>query len=469
MRQQAVLMVNRVLEIIISLLLMMTISRLLPVEEMGNYQYFTAINNLIYTLGFFWILLCVTRFLDFYEMKERLGDFYRAVSLYTLVVSGILFVLYAIIGVLINQLALSMLVASALVLHSIKIILIDIHRVRNQNMKYAISSMVFVLMRFGIIFIALMFFSRNYVFIFASIAVSSLVVILINYKLIINIFNQSKSATEPIFIELIKLGVPLAIVSSVEVLLSLSDRFVIDFYFTKVEVGYYSNIYGFIAYVFQAILSIFIESMGPIHIKAWNRNKMDEAIDLLNKNYYTFMFIAIPSIFGLQLVKYEFINIFLGEAYLEVANLILPVSISYILISSIVFAQKGIEYSNKLHYIIRYGLLATAINLTLNILLLKTYGYQFAAITTLISYTIFFFFIARVGRKYMPLHFKGRFLMKVLVASGIMYGLLYKISIEGHIGISLLLKAALGAIVYIVLMSLLNIPFIKKYIDSRNR
>lgn len=450
-------MVNRVLEIIIGILLITTISHLLSVEQMGQYQYFNALNSLVMTVVFFWIMLCVVRFFDLYELNGKLHEFYKAMRVFVFWASVVVIFFFGIYGVLTDQLLVASLLGGGMIIHSIRGIIVGIQRARHQSIKFAVNSMVGVLTKFILIVFALTQIENNYVLIFVSIIISSLLIVIINFDQFLEIFIKGHSETKPIYMELVKIGIPLAIVSSVELLLSLSDRFVIDYYFSKVEVGLYSNIYGFASYVFQSILSVFMSGMGPIAIKAWNRDQKGEVNTILNRNYYYYLMVAIPALFGLQIVRSEFVEVMLGAEYLVTVDLLLPISISYLMINSIIFAQKGIEYSNQIHYLIKYGMLATALNLGLNLVFLEDFGYKFAAISTVISYLVFFLIILKVGRQFVQMELRLKSLSQYLLASVAMYVIVSFIGIEGSVVFRMIVKAGIGVVIYVAALVLMNI------------
>ena len=467
MKSQAIMMINRVLEIILGILLITTISHILSVEHMGEYQYFNAITSLAMSIVYFWILLSVVRFYDYYELNNRLKEFYKSIRVFVLMAGLIVVVVFAVYGLLSNQLLIALLLAGSLVVQSVSGIIISIQRASHKSLKFAINSMIAVLSRFVLIISLLLLVDERYEFIFVSAIISGLIIIMINYDQFASIFLYDYHNTKPVYKEMISIGIPLALVSSIELLLSLSDRFVINIYYSKVEVGLYSNIYSLASYVFQSIISIFLSSMGPLAIKAWNRDRKGEVNEIVTRNYYYYLMIAIPALFGLQIVRTEFIHIMLGSEYVSTESLLLPISISYLLINSIVFAQKGIEYSNQLKYLMRYGAIATLINLLLNIIFMKRYGYEFAAISTVISYFIYFIMILLIGRKFLKIELKPKLLIQYFVGATIMYVMVKQLHIEGNVFITLGLKALAGLIIYVLILLLFNIRYVMSYLTKR--
>lgn len=168
------------------------------------------------------------------------------------------------------------------------------------------------------------------------------------------------------------------------VVLTQSDRVMIDWYCSKADVGVYSVAYS-LAMVLMLVVSSIGQSLGPWTFKAIKRNNVG---GLKSMSSVLSLLVAVPIVL-LVLVAPELIALIAPDEYQEAVLAVPPVAVScffiflYSLFGNIEF------YFQKKQYIAVASVVGAMLNIALNWLLIPIYGYIAAAYTTLICYVGF--------------------------------------------------------------------------------
>ena len=168
-----------------------------------------------------------------------------------------------------------------------------------------------------------------------------------------------------------------------QVLLSNCDLLMIKNMVGASEAGIYS-----IAYTLSNILYlIMLQLQRPWSPWVYRRIKNNE-IDSINKNSSLLITFAALLAVGLFTVAPDAITLFLNSNYLPARYIVAPICVGiFFQIMYILFYD--IEYYYKKNKSIAvFSIITAIINLILNYIFIKTYGYYAAAYTTLVSYLI---------------------------------------------------------------------------------
>lgn len=167
------------------------------------------------------------------------------------------------------------------------------------------------------------------------------------------------------------------------VLLSSSDKVVIENLTSTVDVGYYTVAYSFASLaliVFTALNSAY----SPFAMKAI---KNQDYKQLREVTYFLEIFSLFFSILLIYFAP-EGLLLLGGEKYLSSLNIV-PILVVGIFLSSFYSVFSNIEFvQEKTKMIFPITLLGAAINIGLNFLLIPKFGYEAAAYTTFISYLV---------------------------------------------------------------------------------
>lgn len=235
-----------------------------------------------------------------------------------------------------------------------------------------------------------------------------------------------------------KMGIPIVPHSLSHLVLSNSDKVMIDNMIGSKENGIYSLICNI-----GLMLSVLVEALNNVWIP-WMFRKMESGnIRLLTNAFNIYMAgFAIVTI-ALESISPEIVMLISPDEYWDGIHIVIwIVYSSYLIFMYILYVN--LEFYEKRTTLIPVGtILAASINIVLNVCFLKEYGYQFAAISTVLSYialVVFHMFIVIFVLK------------KNIISSG-----LYILFIGGVFGISYLQQMFLDKLLIRLLVMIVGI------------
>ncbi|MCF8296628.1 MAG: oligosaccharide flippase family protein [Saprospiraceae bacterium] len=192
--------------------------------------------------------------------------------------------------------------------------------------------------------------------------------------------------------KLLKFGYPLIFFTIAMWIFSASDRFIILHFRNAAEVGLYSIGYKF-AYPIILINIAIDMSSGVIMLSSYedeSGDKKEKTKKLNSQIWDIYIGLTVPlalmiSIFGKQLL-----SIFTTPDYVPGAIVIPFIAFSLVLQRCVEITGFGLVLKEKSKIVSYIMVFAAAVNIILNFWLIPKYGYLGAAITTLISYIIYF-------------------------------------------------------------------------------
>ena len=168
-------------------------------------------------------------------------------------------------------------------------------------------------------------------------------------------------------------------------LLGFSDRFLIKYYYSDVEVANYT-----IAYTIGTIYAAFFLATNKMWQKYILESLKLQKIDEIKSAAKKYLLVVVLVGIVILLLKTVLVNILSNSSYYVILDIIPTILLGmffyflYTLMSNIPFFYKN-TYLMALPAFIAAGL-----NIVLNVIMLPIYGYKIAALTTLISYFIEF-------------------------------------------------------------------------------
>jgi O-antigen/teichoic acid export membrane protein len=186
----------------------------------------------------------------------------------------------------------------------------------------------------------------------------------------------------------VKISIPFFIGTLAYKVIEFSDRYMIDYYMTKADVGIYT-FFGGIAnvvniVVFTLVIMIYypilVEQYQNNHIKEFSKNLKVFTIKTISLSIATALLIGLLISPVLNFIgKIEFQNNLNLLWLLLLANIVLNIS----------FVPHYVLYAKGKDIIIRnVTLIGAGMNIVLNLILIKYYGINGAAIATLISFIV---------------------------------------------------------------------------------
>lgn len=219
--------------------------------------------------------------------------------------------------------------------------------------------------------------------------------------------------------ELLKFGLPLMVSSGIFILFQATDRLCIKHFGTYSDVGVYSSAQSLMS-VFAVIQITFNTLWAPKAIEHYEKNPND-------KSYYVRMnqiITVVMFLFGaFVLVGKDLFVLLLGEKYREASSIIPYLMFNPMMYTISETTVTGLAITkHTTSQVIITGLSAAA-NLIGNIILIPVLGSKGAAVSTGLSYILFFTLRTLFSNHFFPIDFKIKkfYLMTVVFALGSWY------------------------------------------------
>lgn len=181
------------------------------------------------------------------------------------------------------------------------------------------------------------------------------------------------------------LSVPIMPHLLAHLILGQSDRKVIDYFFGKAPIGVYS-----FAYNIGLIVQIILLSINNAWVPWFFKKMKSESYEEIKNSSKTLSVIIIFLSVCLMLISPELVRLLGPPEYHEGITLIPMIIVSYIFQYMYTLLVNVQFYEKKNYYVPIGTTIAAALNIILNIIYIPVYGYQVAALTTLVSYIVLF-------------------------------------------------------------------------------
>ncbi len=196
----------------------------------------------------------------------------------------------------------------------------------------------------------------------------------------------SENESEEKYFNLVKYGFPLMISSGVYLFFQAIDRISLQFFSSYAEIGIYSSAASLMS-IIAIVRTSFTTVWMPATVERYERDPEDKTFYQNGNRYITVLMFAIG--FTLILCK-DLIVLFLGEAYRE-ASVLLP----FLLFQPIMYTISettvvGVYFKKKSYAHVIIASIACIVNLIGNFILIPIIGPKGAAISTGVSYIVFF-------------------------------------------------------------------------------
>lgn len=288
-----------------------------------------------------------------------------------------------------------------------------------------------------------------------------------SWMFVSQLVNGKKFFSKKYWLHALKFNIPLLPHYLSQTILNSSDKIMIE----KLVDASSAGIYG-LAYSISLIMSLFNTSlMQAISPWIYRKIKNNKINDIENVSYITILLIAVLNILLIAFAP-EAVAIFAPKEYYEAIYIIPPVAMSvYFMYLYDLFAKFEFYYEKTNFISFATGIVAI-LNIVLNFIFIKVFGYIAAGYTTLICYILYSLFHYIFMRKVCKSNCKNQYPFKTSVILNItilflclsfMFMFLYKFIFIKYVIIILLLGVCLifKKIIINCLNNILNIK--KKY------
>lgn len=164
-------------------------------------------------------------------------------------------------------------------------------------------------------------------------------------------------------------------------LLSQSDRILINYYHDKSQTGLYSLAYN-VGMMLGMVMTAVLNAINPSYYQNMYEKNYLKVLDDSNAIFYIAIILTLCNIlFGIDIVA-----LVVSSKYADSFIIIPLVALGGLCSALFQIWVRAFAYVNKTYIISLISVGMTILNIGLNLLLIPTYGYKIAALTTFISY-----------------------------------------------------------------------------------
>jgi O-antigen/teichoic acid export membrane protein len=243
--------------------------------------------------------------------------------------------------------------------------------------------------------------------------------------------------------------------------LRLSDRYLIGVYRSRAEVGLYSAAYNISAKSIDVLVAVLLLSMGPLIMNVWEKAGPTETRQTVRAATRLFLLVCLPATMGLSALAAPFVTLLTDTSYHAGYRIVPFVVFSSFFYGLAQIGSVGLLIAQRTRRVATNQMIAGALNLALNIVLIPRFGVIAAAVTTLVGYVTLFALQALASRRFFTWPFPYRTLRNALIAGTAssliavgMYALLNPADDVSIVAISISVLAA--ALIYAALLWLIG-------------
>ncbi len=311
-------------------------------------------------------------------------------------------------------------------------------RLQEKAVYYSFVSIIKLIVALFLIILFIISFNRGIDGIYEALIISQLLFIVITIKYIIN--NSTFSIELSVFWDMLKFSIPLIVAELSSVILTISDRYCLNFLATPSEVGIYS-----LGFKISNTLRVFVYSsvmlaVGPLIYKyiEMPNNKRFYSKLLTYFAFGTMLATILISIFSENLIQL----LAKDKAYWASINLI-PI-ISFSILFSILkdVSLTGLNILKRTSIMAVVVFFMAVLNIGLNFLLIPYYYSFGAAFATLITRIISFVIFYKIAQRYYFIPYEINKVIKIIVVGLGIVGIAFLFTID-NLFLSLSLKMLL--------------------------
>ena len=188
---------------------------------------------------------------------------------------------------------------------------------------------------------------------------------------------------------LLSYGLPLMVLESLGLVLRISDRYIIEAQLGEEFLGQYAASYNLTSYLETILLFGVLQAVRPMYTRLWETEGQAATQGFLSRGLHLYCWVGLPVIAVFSLTAPGLLDLLASPKY-SAGTVVIPyVALSFLLEGEVMFLGAGLYLRKKTRALMVWGMVATVVNLVLNILLIPRYGIVAAAAVTVLSYVVF--------------------------------------------------------------------------------
>jgi len=324
------------------------------------------------------------------------------------------------------------------------LIAFSVFRAREESKKYAIFTLIRFLTAVGLNILFVVVLHKGVL----GILLGGLIATCLLYAILLRSIIKNAKLTFSIaeLKEMLSFGLPLVPAGLAGWIMTMADRYFLQFLSTSTELGIYSVGYKF-GFIVQGLIGApFSLAWVPF---LWSTAKEKNAKEIFSAVLTYFVLVGMAVALVLSVLSKEVLEVMAAPAFYGAYKVLPLIAVSYVLFGCYQILAAGITLEKKTKYIALIVGVGAAVNLGLNYLLIPGYGMMGAAVATLIAYLVLPVGSYFASKRYYPIKYEWGRVAKIFLAAALVYA--GSIFITGG---SLLITALLK------LLSLLGFPLL---------
>ncbi len=233
-------------------------------------------------------------------------------------------------------------------------------------------------------------------------------------------------------------------------ILDVSDRFVIQHFRGAEEVGIYSANYTLVTMGVLFVATPLLSAAVPLIVQAWEGGAGDRIHSVISSFSRYYLIMSVPVVAFTIVFAREIATVLLGREFREGYTITPYVLLGALLWNFATYGHKGIKLLEKTRVTVALVSVCCVVNIVLNLILVPKYGYQGAAVSTLVGYALYPVLVYWIARRYLEWRIPWRSVFNItsaaLVGSLVWWGskslLAERMNVVLLLGIALVLGSA---------------------------
>jgi O-antigen/teichoic acid export membrane protein len=221
-------------------------------------------------------------------------------------------------------------------------------------------------------------------------------------------------------LEIWRYGWPLALGAVAMWGLRVSDLFIISSFRPARDVGLYSVSYNISSKSIELLVALFLLGMSPLVYRTWETEGREATEMTLTMVTRVYLIVCLPAAVGLSVLAFPFVALLTAPDYYEGSRIV-----GFVVFSSFTWglaniAMMGLTIKQRARRLGANNIVAAAIHIGLQLLLVPRFGYVASAICTLIGYTALLLLQTVASRPHLAWRFPFSTLRNAMAASVVM-------------------------------------------------
>lgn len=425
-----------------------------------------------------WVSGTIIRFYPEYEVKGRLAQLCSTVNAMSLMWLGGIGALYAaILWLLGGRLEpefyrLLWLGLPLFILSAAYDTLLEFLRARRRLVQYSGYVIWRAIMALALgLFIAIVLFTHVDALMYGTIACLLIVIPKMWREALPDVESNIHNVSRPLARELTSYGIPILISSLSAWVMTLSDRYLINYSRGEIEVGIYAASFAVAEYSLSIIASLIGLTSGGIVFHLWEKEGEAKAKEFMTTMTRFLLIVSVPAAVGLSLLAEPVISLITSKQYHDGYRIVPFIVLGAFFIGLQQRYHAGIGIVKKNHLLTVSLIVSAVVNVALNLLFVPRYGYMAASINMAVSSAMLFVLVVVLSRRHIVWAFPFACLIRVCLASTVMAAAVFGLQkcSFGFVWADILIAAMAGSLIYFAMLYVLreyDTAFVKRTLES---